>query len=43
MGGIGFTWDHPLHRFYKRALWIAAFDGTPARRRADLAALIFAG
>ncbi|HEX6754878.1 MAG TPA: acyl-CoA dehydrogenase family protein [Mycobacteriales bacterium] len=41
MGGIGFTWDHPLHRFYKRAQWIAAFDGTSARRRADLAALIF--
>ena len=43
MGGIGFTWDHPLHRFYKRAQWIAAFDGTPARRRADLAALILTG
>lgn len=40
MGGIGFTWDHPLHRFYKRAQWIAAFDGSPARRRAELAALI---
>lgn len=40
MGGIGFTWDHPLHRFYKRAQWIASFDGTPARRRAELAALI---
>jgi alkylation response protein AidB-like acyl-CoA dehydrogenase len=23
-GGIGFTWEHPLHRFYKRALAIAA-------------------
>jgi acyl-CoA dehydrogenase len=43
MGGIGFTWDHPLHRFYKRAQWIAAFDGGPASRRADLATLIFAG
>ena len=40
MGGIGFTWDHPLHRFYKRAQWIAAFDGTPSRRRAELAGLI---
>src|SRR5205814_7579032 len=19
-GGVGFTWEHPLHRFYKRAL-----------------------
>ena len=29
MGGIGFTWDHPLHRYYKRAQWIASFDGSP--------------
>jgi alkylation response protein AidB-like acyl-CoA dehydrogenase len=43
MGGIGFTWDHPLHRFYKRAQWIAAFDGVPARHRAELAALLFTG
>jgi alkylation response protein AidB-like acyl-CoA dehydrogenase len=43
MGGIGFTWDHPLHRFYKRAEWIAAFDGTPATHKAELAELIFAG
>src|SRR5581483_8356951 len=24
-GGIGFTWEHPLHRYYKRAQWIEAF------------------
>ena len=24
-GGIGFTWEHVLHRYYKRALWIRAF------------------
>jgi alkylation response protein AidB-like acyl-CoA dehydrogenase len=23
-GGIGFTWEHPLHRYYKRALAIAS-------------------
>jgi alkylation response protein AidB-like acyl-CoA dehydrogenase len=23
-GGIGFTWEHPLHRFYKRALAIGS-------------------
>ena len=40
MGGIGFTWDHPLHRYYKRAQWIAGFDGSPARHRAELAELI---
>ena len=27
-GGIGFTWEHPLHRFYKRALAIASTMGT---------------
>ena len=28
-GGIGFTWEHVLHRFYKRALWISAYlDGS---------------
>ena len=24
-GGIGFTWEHVLHRLYKRALWIESF------------------
>jgi alkylation response protein AidB-like acyl-CoA dehydrogenase len=37
-GGIGFTWEHPLHRFYKRAQWIQAFDGFPAGQRAEIAA-----
>jgi alkylation response protein AidB-like acyl-CoA dehydrogenase len=37
LGGLGFTWDHPLHRFYKRAQWIATFDGTARTHRADLA------
>jgi alkylation response protein AidB-like acyl-CoA dehydrogenase len=40
MGGIGFTWDHPLHRFYKRAQWIAGFDGSPTRYRAEIADLV---
>jgi acyl-CoA dehydrogenase len=40
MGGIGFTWDHPLHRFYKRAQWIEAFDGSSRAHRADLAAVL---
>jgi alkylation response protein AidB-like acyl-CoA dehydrogenase len=40
MGGIGFTWDHPLHRYYKRAQWIASFDGSPSRHRAELADLV---
>jgi alkylation response protein AidB-like acyl-CoA dehydrogenase len=37
-GGIGFTWEHILHRYYKRALGIATFDGTPPSRRAAVAA-----
>jgi alkylation response protein AidB-like acyl-CoA dehydrogenase len=41
-GGIGFTWEHPLHRFYKRALWIAAFMGWPAAQRARVAASVLA-
>jgi alkylation response protein AidB-like acyl-CoA dehydrogenase len=40
MGGIGFTWDHPLHRFYKRAQWIEAFEGAGRLHRAELAAAL---
>lgn len=36
LGGTGMTWDHPLHRFYKRALALAALEGGP---RASLAAV----
>ncbi len=36
-GGTGFTWEHPLHRWYKRAQWVAAFDGFPAVQRAEVA------
>jgi len=36
-GGIGFTWEHILHRLYKRAQWIEAFAGFPATHRADVA------
>ncbi len=37
LGGIGFTWEHPLHRYYKRAQWIQAFDGFPGAQRAEIA------
>ena len=36
-GGMGFTWDHPLHRYYKRALWIESFDRSGAAHRAEIA------
>jgi alkylation response protein AidB-like acyl-CoA dehydrogenase len=35
--GIGFTWEHPLHRFYKRALWLEGFGRRPAELRLELA------
>jgi len=36
-GGSGFTWEHPLHRCYKRALWLEAFGGAPSGLRAEVA------
>jgi alkylation response protein AidB-like acyl-CoA dehydrogenase len=39
-GGIGFTWEHPLHRYYKRAQWIEAFGGYPAKQRAEISATL---
>jgi alkylation response protein AidB-like acyl-CoA dehydrogenase len=36
-GGIGFTWEHVLHRYYKRAQWIQAFLGFAAAQRAEVA------
>ncbi|MGH7704744.1 MAG: acyl-CoA dehydrogenase family protein [Candidatus Dormibacteria bacterium] len=38
LGGMGFTWESPLHRHYKRALWVEAFAGRPSRHRAKVAA-----
>ncbi len=37
-GGIGFTLEHPLHRYYKRALWIEAYGGYAREQRAKIAA-----
>ena len=39
-GGIGFTWEHVLHRYYKRALWIQAFGGYAREHRALVAAYL---
>jgi alkylation response protein AidB-like acyl-CoA dehydrogenase len=36
-GGVGFTWEHPLHRFYKRALWLEGFGNRPAELRLEVA------
>jgi len=39
-GGIGFTWEHVLHRYYKRAQWIDAFGGHAAVHRRTVAAAL---
>jgi alkylation response protein AidB-like acyl-CoA dehydrogenase len=41
-GGIGFTWEHPLHRFYKRALWLEGFGRRPAELRLEVADALIA-
>jgi alkylation response protein AidB-like acyl-CoA dehydrogenase len=36
-GGVGFAWEHVLHRLYKRALWLDAFGASGSRLRARIA------
>ena len=36
-GGIGFTWEHPAHLYFKRAKTCEAMFGTPAYHRDLLA------
>jgi alkylation response protein AidB-like acyl-CoA dehydrogenase len=40
LGGIGFTWEHRLHRLYKRALGIESFGASGTRLRAEIAAAL---
>jgi alkylation response protein AidB-like acyl-CoA dehydrogenase len=42
LGGIGFTWEHPLHTYYKRAQWIQAYGGYARVQRAKIAEWLFA-
>jgi alkylation response protein AidB-like acyl-CoA dehydrogenase len=42
LGGVGFTWEHPLHRFYKRALWLEGFGRRPAELRLEIANTLLA-
>jgi len=42
LGGTGFTWEHVLHRYYKRAQWIQAFGGFAAAQRAEVAEALLA-
>ncbi len=43
LGGIGFTWEHELHRLYKRALGIEGFGASGTRLRAEVAAALVEG
>lgn len=43
LGGIGFTWEHRLHRLYKRALWIESFGASGTALRAEIAASLLEG
>jgi alkylation response protein AidB-like acyl-CoA dehydrogenase len=36
-GGLGFTWEHPAHRYFKRAHATATLFGTPTHHRRHLA------
>jgi alkylation response protein AidB-like acyl-CoA dehydrogenase len=42
-GGIGFTWEHVLHRLYKRALWVQAWEASGAQLRSEVAAHLLDG
>jgi alkylation response protein AidB-like acyl-CoA dehydrogenase len=39
-GGIGFTWEHPAHLYYRRAKSSELLFGSPAAHRRRLAALL---
>ena len=42
-GGIGFTWEHDAHLYYRRAKSTEQFLGSPSDHRETLAALLLAG
>jgi alkylation response protein AidB-like acyl-CoA dehydrogenase len=42
-GGIGFTWEHVLHRLYKRALGIQAWEASGAQLRSEIAEHLLGG
>jgi alkylation response protein AidB-like acyl-CoA dehydrogenase len=41
-GGLGMTWDSPIHRYYKRAQWLDAFAGNGRAQRRRIAAHVLA-
>jgi alkylation response protein AidB-like acyl-CoA dehydrogenase len=40
LGGVGMTWEHILHRLYKRAQWLEAFGPGPRELRARIAEVV---
>jgi alkylation response protein AidB-like acyl-CoA dehydrogenase len=40
LGGIGMTWEHVAHRYYKRALASRAYAGGPAEHRSVVAGVL---
>jgi len=42
LGGMGFTWEHPFHRYLRRALLLEPFLGRAAELRAALGASLIA-
>jgi alkylation response protein AidB-like acyl-CoA dehydrogenase len=42
-GGIGFTWEHVLHRLDKRAQGIQTLESSPAQLRAEVATALLDG
>jgi alkylation response protein AidB-like acyl-CoA dehydrogenase len=43
LGGIGFTWEHVLHRLYKRALGIQSWEASGGQLRSEVAAHLLDG
>jgi acyl-CoA dehydrogenase len=39
-GGVGFTWEHPVHSYFRRALGNEALQGDSRSHRARIAELI---
>jgi alkylation response protein AidB-like acyl-CoA dehydrogenase len=42
-GGIGFTWEHDAHLYYRRAKSAEVMFGSPAQHRETVASLLLAG
>ena len=39
-GGVGFTWEHDIHLFYKRLLTLQQYGGPPHAHLEELATIV---